>query len=57
NKRSGALAFVWFLKKYGLLNADELTPSALTALTLLIAESDPQDKDKMIGVVLMLLKK
>lgn len=57
NKRSGALAFVWFLKKYGLLNTTELTPSALTALTLLIAESDPKDKDKMIGVVLMLLKK
>lgn len=57
NKRSGALAFVWFLKKYGLLNTAKLTPSALTALTLLIAESDPKDKDKMIGVVLMLLKK
>lgn len=57
NKRSGAFAFVWFLRKTGLLNTAELTPIALTALTLLIAESDPKDKEKIIGVILMLLKK
>ncbi len=56
NKRSGAFAFVWFLRKAGLLRAG-LTPEALTALTLLIAESNPKDKDKMIGLVLLLLKK
>ena len=54
NKRSGAFAFVWFLRKTGLLRAS-LTPEALTALTLLLAESSPKDKDKMIGLVLLLL--
>lgn len=56
NKRSGAFAFVWFLRKSGLLHAS-LTPEALTALTLLIAESRPKDKDKMTGLVLLLLRK
>jgi len=56
NKRSGAFAFVWFLRQAGLLRAS-LTPEALTALTLLIAESSPKDRDKMIGLVLLLLKK
>jgi prophage maintenance system killer protein len=55
NKRSGAFAFVWFLRKTKLLRAS-LTPEALTALTLLIAESNPKDKPKMIGLLLMLLK-
>jgi len=56
NKRSGAFSFVWFWRKTGLLRAS-LTPEALTALTLLIAESSPKDKNKMIGLVLLLLKK
>ena len=56
NKRSGAFSFIWFLRHTGLLRAS-LTPEALTALTLLIAESNPKDKDKMVGVVLLLLKK
>lgn len=56
NKRSSAFAFVWFLRKAGLLRAS-LTPEALTVLTLLIAESNSKDKDKMVGLVLLLLKK
>jgi prophage maintenance system killer protein len=56
NKRSGAFTFVWFLRKSGLLYAS-LTPEALTAFTLLIAESRPKDKDKMIGLIMLLLKK
>lgn len=55
NKRTGAYAFVWFLQKVGLLNTHEISPQALTAITLLVAESDPKDKDKMIGLVLLLL--
>jgi prophage maintenance system killer protein len=55
NKRSGAYAFVWFLQKAGLLNIHEISPQALTAITLLVAESDPKDKDRMIGLVLLLL--
>ncbi|MGK5090425.1 RhuM family protein [Deltaproteobacteria bacterium TL4] len=57
NKRSGAFAFVWFLKQAGLLNPSRLSPEALTALTLLVAESNPKDKDRMVGLVLLLLRK
>ncbi len=57
NKRSGAFAFVWFLRKAGILDPSRLSPEALTALALLIAESEPKEKDRMVGVVLMLLRK
>ncbi len=55
NKRSGAFSFVWFLKQAGILNPARLSPEALTALTLLVAESEPKEKDKMVGLVLLLL--
>ncbi len=55
NKRSGAFAFVWFLRKAGILRAS-LTSEALTALTLLVAESKPKDKEKIIGLIVLLLK-
>ena len=57
NKRSGAFAFVWFLEKAKVLDKDRLTPTALTALTLLIAESNPNDKEKIIGLVTFLIAK
>jgi prophage maintenance system killer protein len=56
-KRSGAFAFVWFLNKAGILEKDNLTPPALTALSLLVAESDPKEKARMIGLILQLLKR
>ena len=55
NKRNGAFAFIWFLRKASRLPAS-LTPEALTALTLLVAESNPKEKEKIIGLVLLLLK-
>ncbi len=55
NKRSGAYAFVWFLGHAGILDTTRLTPPALTALTILVAESDPNDKEKMTNLVLTLL--
>jgi death-on-curing family protein len=55
NKRSGAFAFVWFLRKSGTLRAS-LSPEALTVLTLLVAESNPKDKDRVVGLILLLLK-
>lgn len=57
NKRNGAYAFVWFLKKAGILNRVTMTSSALTALTLFVAESDPKNKDRMIRLILQLLRK
>ena len=57
NKRSGAYAFVWFLKQAKLLDLSKLTPSALTALTVLVAESDAIHKDKTIKLILNLISK
>ncbi len=57
NKRSGAFAFVWFLNSAKLLNPARFSPEALTALTLLVAESKSTDKDRIVGLVLLLLKK
>ncbi len=56
NKRSAAFSFIWFLRKAGILRVT-LTPETLTALTILIAESNPRDKDKMIKLVLLILGK
>jgi prophage maintenance system killer protein/prophage antirepressor-like protein len=56
NKRSGAFIFLWFIKKVGLLDKSKITPPALTALAILVAESNPKNKDRMINLVLQLLK-
>lgn len=57
NKRSGAYAFVWFLAKAKVLDTARITPPALTAITLLVAESDPSHKDKMVGLILTMLSR
>lgn len=56
NKRSGAFAFVWFLKKSKALNPALVTPATLTALTVLVAESDPKNKERMIKLIMQLLR-
>jgi death-on-curing family protein len=56
NKRSGAFAFIWFLRKNGVRGAHNINPAGLTAITLLIAESDPKHKDKMVALVVELLR-
>lgn len=55
NKRSGAYAFVWFLRYAGILDVRKLTPSALTALTILVAESDPAHKERIVLLILNLV--
>ncbi len=55
NKRTAAFAFIWFLQKAGIDFKGKLTPEALTSITLLIAESDPTSKARMIGLVILLL--
>jgi prophage maintenance system killer protein len=55
NKRTGAYAFVWFLSMAKILDIKRLSPAALTAITLLIAESEPKDKEKMVKLVAMLI--
>ena len=53
NKRIGSLLFLLYLKQEAVEH--RLNPQALTALTLLIAESAPADKDLMIRLIVNLL--
>lgn len=55
NKRSGAFSFVWFLQQTRILNTAKLTPPALTALTIMIAESRAEHKEKVIKLILNLI--
>jgi death-on-curing family protein len=60
NKRIGAFMFIWFLEKnkHALKKSGELkiNDNALTALALLIANSDPSEKDLMVSLVINLIK-
>lgn len=56
NKRSGAFAFIWFLRKVRSKSVKNINPAALTALTLLIAESKPEKKEQMTALVTQVLK-
>ncbi|MDP9077247.1 MAG: virulence protein RhuM/Fic/DOC family protein [Bacteroidota bacterium] len=59
NKRIAAYLFVWFLEKNGILYREDgskrLADNALVALTLMIAESKPDEKDMMVKVVINLI--
>jgi len=61
NKRIGAFLFIWFLDINGILytldGKKRLGDNALVALTLVIAESRPKDKDMIIRVVINLINK
>jgi prophage maintenance system killer protein len=53
NKRIGSFLFMLYLEQEQM--AQRLNPEGLTALTLLIAESAPSNKDLMIRLILNLL--
>ena len=53
NKRIGSLLFLLYLAQEGMEH--DINPQALTALTLLIAESMPRNKDLMVRLVVNLL--
>ena len=61
NKRIGAFLFIWFLDSNGLLyrtdGSKRLADNALVALTLLIAESKPAEKDLLCKVVVNLINR
>jgi len=57
NKRSGAFSFIWFLQQAKILNTSKLSPSALTALTIMVAESQPEHKEKVVKLILNLISK
>ncbi|MEO5996903.1 MAG: Fic family protein [Chitinophagaceae bacterium] len=59
NKRIAAFLFVWFLEKNNISywpdGTKRIADNALVALTLMIAESRPDEKDMMIKVVVNLI--
>lgn len=59
NKRSGAFLFILFLQRNNcLINKDgerKISDSALVALALLVAESNPKEKEIMIALITNLL--
>ena len=59
NKRIAAFLFVWFMDRNHCLykpdGSRRLADNALVALTLLIAESKPEDKDVMVTLVINLI--
>ena len=60
NKRIGALMFIWFLQKnkhHLKSNGDaKINASALVALALLVAQSQPDQKNIMIDLIINLIK-
>ena len=58
NKRIAAFLFVWFLERNALLYHEGkkvIDDNALVALTLMIAESKPDDKEMMVKVIINLI--
>lgn len=58
NKRIAATLFIYFLNYYGILYKEDrqvIDNNTLTALTLLIAESNPKEKDIIIDLVMNFL--
>lgn len=60
NKRIGAFLFVWFLEKnkhrFKKSGEVKINDNGLTALALLVAQSNPDDKELMIKLVINLIK-
>lgn len=61
NKRIGALIFIWFLQRNKHLlkkNGEaKINDNALVAITLLVAQSQPNQKKVMIDLIINLIKK
>ncbi|MDP3694619.1 MAG: virulence protein RhuM/Fic/DOC family protein [Desulfocapsaceae bacterium] len=55
NKRIGAFLFLLFLKENNLLEQSGINDNGLVALALLIAESDPRQKELLIRLIVNLL--
>ena len=58
NKRIAATMFLYFLEKNGLLFKDgckQIEDNTLVALTIMIAESKPDEKELMVNLVMQFL--
>jgi len=59
NKRSAAALFVTFLDRNGILHDEEgkqrISNNALAAITLMVAMSDPSEKDLMVALITRML--
>lgn len=59
NKRIASLLFIWFLEKNSFLTTPngerKINDNALVALALLVAESNPKQKDVMIKLIINLI--
>lgn len=59
NKRIAAALFLWFLERNGILVASDgehlISNAALVALALMIAKSQPREKDVLVRIVMHLL--
>ena len=58
NKRIAATIFIYFLNRYNILYKDNkqiIDNNTLTALTLLIAESNPKEKELMVDLIMNFL--
>ncbi|NQV00926.1 MAG: Fic family protein, partial [Parcubacteria group bacterium] len=60
NKRIGSFLFVYFLDKNNYLyrksGEKRINDNTLTALALLVAESNPKEKEQMIALITQLIK-
>lgn len=61
NKRIAATLFIWFLLQNGILYSNNgnkrIADNTLVALTLMIVESRPEEKDEMVKVVVNLINR
>jgi death-on-curing family protein len=59
NKRIGSFLFVWFLEKnkhrFKINGEVKINDNGLTALALLVAQSDPKDKELMVKLIINLI--
>jgi len=59
NKRIAATLFIYFLNYYGLLYNEKgmvIDNNTLVAVTILIAQSDPKEKEVLVNLVMNFLK-
>ena len=59
NKRIAATSFIYFLNYYGLLYNKKgmvIDNNTLVAVTILIAQSDPKEKEVLVDLVMNFLK-